>query len=488
MNATSLSSKHVLIRTILVCSICAFLGSVSIQLVKANGAPPPDPTVGGASPYQPQKTDVQMMAETVFIDVPPSNREEPTQIKVDANFTMRNQGKIEEQMQVIFPLTRLNTFSSGEALYEIDISSFTAKVNGQSVPFTTITTPPEVTITDMEHGFYPDVQWAAFEVTFPVQRDVTFQVKYEMLNPYRIPDGGYENFTGIAYVLETGAGWYGNILSAEITLRLPYQIEEIALYYAKPGYVISGRELHWTLKDFEPTRDDNLDVRVVEAERWQEIVDLRSKVRQHPNNADSWDELAGGYESLSIFNIMGGYGFAYHLNHRTSDLAVEARRKVVELRPEWGDAHLRLAEILWYTNPKVEAFWSLNEPRNIIQPNDPSIQEVLHELDLAWSYGLSKDLNWNEDYLLEMINLTVPGLNLVPPGSPTLTPIPPTQTPAPTATNTSLPTVSPTILPTVSPIPISTETPSDSRNNVLLVVALGLIIASGIYVFRWKSK
>jgi hypothetical protein len=350
------------------------------------------------------------------------------------------------------------------------------------VPFITITTPPEMTVPDMEHdGFLSEVRWAAFEVTFPIQRDVTFQVEYEMLNPYRIPDGGYENFTGIAYILETGAGWYGNILSAEITLRLPYQIEEIALYHAKPGYVISGRELHWSLKDFEPTRDDNLDVRVVEAERWQSIVDRRSKVNRNPNNADSWVELAGGYESISIFNTMGGYGFGYGLNHRTSDLAVEARRKVVELRPEWGDAHFRLARILWYTNPKVEAFWG--ESSDTIQPNDPSIQEVLHELELAWSYGLSEDLaNWQDDELLPMINRTVPGLNLVPPGFPTLTPIPPTQTPAPTVTSTSLPTASPTIVPTLSPTPLSTEMASTNRNSILLIVVLGLITAGGVFL------
>lgn len=483
MTEASLSPNHVLIRTILVCTICAFLGSVSIQSVKANGAPPPDPTVGGAGPYQPQKTDVQMMAETVFIDVPPSNREEPPQIKVNANFTMRNQGKIEEQMQVIFPLTRLNTFRNEESLYEIDISSFTAKVNGQPVPFTTITTPPEMTIPDMEHdGFLSEVRWAAFEVTFSIQQDVTFQVEYEMLNPYRIPDGGYENFTGIAYILETGAGWYGNILSAEITLRLPYQIEEIALYYAKPGYVISGRELHWSLKDFEPTRDDNLDVRVVDAESWQAIVDLRSQVNRNPNDVDLQVRLADMYMSLSVFS-MRPYGFSYSLNHRTSDLAVEARRKVVELRPEWGDAHFRLAEILWYTNPKVEKIWGESSAiPGSIQPNDPSIQEILHELDLAWSYGLSEGMRSNEKYLVEMINRAVSGLNLVPPGSPTLTPIPPTQTSVSTATNTSLPTASPTIAPTISPTPLSTETASTNRNSILLIVVLVLIIASGVFL------
>jgi hypothetical protein len=170
---------------------------------------------------------------------------------------------------------------------------------------------------------------------------------------------------------------------------------------------------------------------------------------------------------------------------------VETRRKVVELRPDWGNAHFRLAEILWYTNPKVEKIWGESSATlGSIPPNDPSIQEVLHELELAWSYGLSEDMSWDEEYFVEMINRTVPGLELAPPGAPTATVamLSPTETLAPTATNTSLPTASPTIVHTVSPTPISMETPSTSRDNILLIVALGLIIASGIFVIRLKSK
>ena len=46
--------------------------SISARMVKADAAAPPDPTVGGVGPYQPQKTNVQMMSETVYIEVPPS--------------------------------------------------------------------------------------------------------------------------------------------------------------------------------------------------------------------------------------------------------------------------------------------------------------------------------------------------------------------------------------------------------------------------------
>jgi hypothetical protein len=496
MNEASLLPNHALVRAILVCTICALLGSISIQSVKADAAPPPDPTVGGIGPYQPQKTNVQMISETVFIDVPPSPlRPEPSKpIKVHASFTMRNQGQTEEQMQVIFPLSRLGYDNNQEqSLYLVSMSSFVAKVNGKTVPISEITTPAEFPedISKMESGFTMEVLWAAFPVTFPVKQDVLLQVEYEMPNSYPLMEGA--DFTGIEYILETGAGWYGNILSADITVRLPYQIEEIALHYVQSGYVISGNELHWSLRDFEPTRKDNLYLRVVLEGRWRAIVDLRSKVKRNPKDIDSWVELAREYEYLSIIYKIGQkeYGFPYYLNHRTSDLAVETRRKVVELQPEWGDAHFWLANILWYTNPKIEKIWNESGATlGSIQPNDPSIQEVLHELDLAWSYGLSENITWEEAYLVEMINRTVPDLELALPGAPTatVTIVSPTQTLAPTATNTSLPTASPTIIPTVSPTPISTEMPLTSRSNVLLIVALGLIIVSGIFVFRLKSK
>lgn len=498
MDEASHSPNHALPHAILVCAICALLGSISIQSVKADAAPPPDPTVGGVGPYQPQKTNVQMMAETVFIDVPQSPpKPEPSKpIKVNASFTMRNQGQAEEQMQVIFPLTRLAyDYNSEPPIYRVELSSFVAKVDGKPVAISQITTPAEIPEdpNKVEHGFTMEVLWAAFPVTFPAKQDVSLQVEYEMVNQYAEMEGA--DFTGIEYILETGAGWYGNILSADITVRLPYQIEEIALNYVQPGYIISGKELRWTLKDFEPTREDNLYVRVVQEESWRAIVDLRSKVKRNPKDIDGWVELASRYEFLSIHYAMGQktYGFPYDLNHRTSGLAVEARRKVVDLRPEWGDAHFQLAEILWYTDPKVEKIWGESSATlGSIQPNDPSIQEVLHELDLAWSYGLSENMSWDEEYLVEMINRTVPGLELAPPGAPTATAtkVPPAETLAPTATNTvsATDTALPTLIPMASPTPAATETRSPSRNNVLLVVALGLIIASGALIFQRKSK
>ena len=493
MNKTSLSLHHTLNRTILVCVLCTLLGSVSSQSVKADAAPPPDPTVGGIGPYQPQKTNVQMMSETVFIDVPHSPPEQSKPIRVNAVFIMRNQGQTEEQMQVIFPLSRLGYDNNSEqSVYLVSLSSFVAKVNNQAVPISQITTPAEP-IEDYSappDGYSLEVLWAAFPVTFPVKQDVWLQVEYEMVDQY--PEMG-SNFTGIGYILETGAGWYGNILSADIKVRLPYQVAEEALRYVKPGYTISGNELHWTLRDFEPTREDNLWLWVVHEDAWQTILNLQSQVKLDPYDADAWDHLANWYEYFSIFNSVGPDGFPYHLNQRVSNLAIEARRMVVGLRPESGDAHFSLAKMLWYTNPKVEILWGPSGNTPIyIQPNDSSIQEVLHELDLAWAYGLSEDMRWDAEKLVAMINITVPGLELEQPGVPTATVTMslPTQTLVPTSTETLLPTASSTFTlePVISPTPVSITGPMPAKNNAILIVALGLIALGGASFYLWKAK
>jgi len=467
MNEASLSPNHVFIRAILICTICALFGSVSVQPVKADAAPPPDPTVGGVGPYQPQKTNVQMMSETVFIDVPqsPSNIQEPKQIKVKASFTMRNQGQMEERMQVIFPLTRLGY--GEQSLYEVEISSFGVKVDGQHVTTSEITTPPEV-------GDYAEVRWVAFEVTFPVQQDITLQVEYEMLNEY----GKYgEGFTGIAYILETGAGWFGNILSAEISLRLPYPVVEEAIKSANPGYLIAGNEMRWNLTDFEPIREDNLEVKVIHADYWTSILDLRSKVKQNPNDAVAWASLGDKYFDL----INRREGYIFEVDRHFTELGIEARQQAVKLSPESSDAHYKLAEILWLSNPSVINKFRMGGESTAPEPSldDPAIQEILQEMQSARFLGSTNDLPY--------FNKVFPNVIVSTNGIITVTP---TQTLAAFATSTTLPTVTPTViaLPSSTPVTFPIETSSSVNLGNLVLIALGLIIVGGIYFYSRKTK
>lgn len=123
-------------------------------------------------------------------------------------------------------------------------------------------------------GFNPDVHWAAFEVTFPVHQQVLLQVTYRM--------NGYSGFGGISYILETGAGWYGNILSADLILRFPYEATSETILSANPGYSFSGNEMSWKLINFEPTRESDLDVHIIPPGDWQEVLELRARVENSP--------------------------------------------------------------------------------------------------------------------------------------------------------------------------------------------------------------
>jgi hypothetical protein len=463
--------------------LCTLITSLSIPIVKADAAPPPDPTVGGVSPYQPQETNVQMMSETVFIDVPasPLNLEEPKQIKVHASFTMRNQGQTDEQMQVIFPLSRLgHDGSSEQALYKVKLSSFAVKVNGQPVSITELTTPPE------ESGYeVPEVLWAAFDASFPVDKDVLLQVEYEMVNKYGVYG---EGFTGISYILETGAGWYGNIISADITLRLPYSVTEEAIQWANPGYLISGREMRWKLENFEPTREDNLEVGVIHVDVWQAILEQRAKIKVNPKDADAWAKLGDLYKRQAIFVMELHVSVT---NSHFMQLAIEARQKAVDLQPEWGDAHFKLAEILWYSNPATQGGFLLgggNPSPPDLKRDDPAVQKVLYELQQAEIYGTTDDHIANTFY--QQITRTFPELKPTPSVTVTVPTLAPTETPFPTVTDIPSPSASPTftLVPSVTSTPVETRLYSSPNNNVLLIAGLGLIALGGVSIYLLKSK
>jgi hypothetical protein len=485
MNKTSLPKSQILGRIRVILILITLIVLMPVQRVRADVAPPPDPKLGGVVPYQPMETNVQMISETVVIEIlppPPEDAKKPKQVKVNATFTMRNQGQTKEQMQVIFPLSNLESPYADPSDYYIDRSSFAAKVDGKPVAITEITTPTEVAAYfDRESDLMAEFQirWAAFEVTFPVQQDVSLEVQYDMLyNDYAAP---YQvmGFDGLNYILETGAGWYGNILSADIILRFPYPASDEVVSYANPGYIFSGNEMRWQLRDFEPRPEDNLEVRLFRVDGWQDILELRERVKQNPKDADAWTKL--GYRYMS-YAIAGKEGIRVVFSPHFVGLAVEARQKVVDLHPDSGDAHYNLAESLWFNISSISnKHWA---SATDLPLDDPAVQQVLRELELAWAYGAEIE---EYDYLLSEISGTFPGLSLQPPIITTITNVPQTQTLAPFATDTAQPTASSVIIPTVSPTSTPSVTPSVSPYGFAILV-LAVALAVGMFTYRWKSR
>jgi len=414
MNKTVCSVCHLLPRSVIILTMCALFFAMAVQPARADGAPPPEPSVGGMAPYRPIETKVQMMSETVLIDALPNAthwtaseyeiRSASNQIRVKASFTMQNRGETEEKMQVVFPLTRLD-YPDMAASYNIIPESFVARVNGKIVPTQEITTPPELGISsevfDPPEGFFLTyVHWAAFDATFPVHQDVLLQVEYSM-------DGGDQGLHHIDYILETGAGWYGRILSADITVRLPYPATSESVPAASSGYTFSGNEVRWKMQDFEPKRKDNLSVGFIDTNRWPLVLEQRSRVEQNPDDAMAWYRLGNLYNELGLW--YGGDKGVHVTNQHLVDLSMLAFKKAIAIRPDWGDAHMHLANVMWFAGS-----WNAG----------PSAEQVARELKLAAAYGITED---RYDYLASRVRRL--GFSL--PTAIQFTPTPAAPTPTP---------------------------------------------------------
>jgi hypothetical protein len=440
--------------------------------VKADAAPPPDPSLGSTAPYQPIKTMVQMISETVLIDIPTVDA---STFHVSTSFLMRNQGSNEEKMQVIFPMTNIHAPDWIEPMYKILESSFHAKVNGEEETISVITTPPEISSTDPnllefpEGKFRSDVYWAAFEAVFPVNEDVTLQIYYDMVGNY---------FTGVEYIIETGAGWYGNIQSADIRMRLPFPAVEEVIVGANRGYTLSGNDIEWKLANFEPTRKDNFQITIMNPSNWTQLEDMRKNAEQEMDNANAWYELGGQYAHTGYShnsqecNYPSTFGY---INNKIATLAVDAFGKAVDLRPEWGEAHSELAMALWAANVT-----RTHPPSKAIQ------QKIIQELELAWKGIFSPYYYADEEYtFLNCLNKANPGLDLQWPEVTKATPSI-TQTPTPTLTRTASLTKSPKT--TLTPLPkatlAATLTPTPEKKTSegrgwLGGVATGMILLIG---------
>ena len=147
-----------------------------------------------------------MQAETVEVTVQslpytgqPRLVDKTTQAKVKAGFTMRNLSSTGEKMQVRFPLMDPSGMGDGFGNYP-EIQDIQVRVNEKLVPTERITTPTPNTWDQNA----PPIAWAAFDVSFPPEKNVAIDVSYT-LKPT-----GYFPVAEFRYILETGAGWRGS--------------------------------------------------------------------------------------------------------------------------------------------------------------------------------------------------------------------------------------------------------------------------------------
>lgn len=422
---------------VLACILLALLPAP----VRADVAPPPIPLVGGVGPFEYQDTNVQMVSERVEMELTPQPAEDEEihfsihLVEVNAWFVMRNTGSQDETMQVVFPLADMNCYKYPQDLnlapsYTYAFFSdngFQAFVNGVSADVSTITTPLPCHPDDSE------LNWAAFDVTFPVGQDVLIRVTY------LIEQRGNEEVLNVGYTLETGAAWKGPIEEAIIVFRFPFVVESFIIPGTTPGYRIMQNEIYWRYENFEPDSSDNINVSFISPTTWAAIQDSRARIRSNPKDDTAWATLADSYYGISHF---------HGPNVRSAEYAQRVHdtyRDGLKENPESaainaGYAELLLIECCTYTMDQFsDSNWA--EIRPYLQKAleaDPSNQKAL--------------------YVFGAIENNYPNVDITvgPTFTPTVTRIP-TRTKTPTQTKKPYFTKSPTLTTTWTPRPTQTS-------------------------------
>jgi len=304
----------------------ALVGLVSLGLttqVLADASPPLYPP--GSAVLPPGQTMVQMVSETVEINIVPTG----ARAEYEARFTMRNQGEATEQMDVRFPLT---DGVSWETIWD-----FAAFVDGEQVRVRKSVEPFNLGDTRI-------ARWAVFPVTFEPGVDVLITVTYSTSisgwgwgGAYDVGDSIQNAFFGsitpdtatVYYMLETGAGWYGPIESGVVTLRLPYAAGPVNVFdldaglaEGRPGWgwrsaehflgpLFNEDEARWEFAQLEPTREDNLSIQFLWPEEWERIQALEAEAEENPDDLAIALELAGAYFAAGT-SIHSGWANEYH--------------------------------------------------------------------------------------------------------------------------------------------------------------------------------
>lgn len=314
------------------------------SIAEADVAPPEAPPGTNLIPGN-EQTQVRMMAEIVTLTISENPSDSNSAIaKTEAVFTMRNLGIEEEKMQVRFPLSFFNGNSDGWGNFP-EIDSIVVKVDGKNIQ----TKKENQPFFQSENSYEErqEIPWAVFDVSFPPSQDVTIEVVYD------VHGYGYYPYEVFKYILETGAGWNGTIGSADIIVRLPYEVNEKNLDLSSQigyadgttplGGVINKNEIRWKFEDFEPTAENNFHITVVTPSLWGKVLKEKAVVEKNPNDGEAWGRLAKAYKEILVLpKYMRSDPAALEI----LQLSTNAYQRCLELLPNDSLWHYGYADLL----------------------------------------------------------------------------------------------------------------------------------------------
>lgn len=383
-----------------------FLSSLSLFLhpitVKADIAPPQLPPGANLEPGESEvPTLVRMAAENVVIVVEKTAATlggmedlsaSDMRARVEAEFTMHNDGRDDEAFEVWFPLMDSDGFTG-----VVELEDFYAWVDGREAK--------------IERKYFPNraapegMPWVAWRVKFPAGEDVTIRVSY-IMRPT-----GYRPFGTFSYILETGAKWHGKIGEGTITFRLPYAVDKFNTAMNPhtdsppnpPDYRVSGADIIWHFQDLEPSQSDNIRVTILNPKTWESIEQTRAEFDRTPTSAQAALNLARALEAALQYK----YGLVDIGDSVTIlNMADDAYRRAIELDPRSGQAYKDYAFFL----DKQSLYWMGNK-------SDPALENLLPVLERALEFDPA------DERLLEIRrNIEGAGITI-----PTAVPIPSTE-------------------------------------------------------------
>jgi len=397
---------------------------IPVQTVRADIAPPPEVELGGLQPPQFQQTEVAMLYERVEMEMGMYYDETaPTPIQnrvlIEAYFLMKNLGNVDESMQAVFPsesnpICRGNTHGERFTAYYIVQDSFQVGIDGITVPTTIVKAP---------YGDCNNFPWLAFDIIFPVQKEVLVKVSYEMRT------WNVDAAQNIDYVLDTGAGWNGKIGRGYVILKFPYAVtSENVLSSSTEGFQTFYNEIFWSFQNLEPTSESNIHISVVSPNVWLDIKRLRAQLERVPESPDAWIQLIEAYRDIGLDEKGDFVRDKYYF-----DLTESAYQTAIAENPNSAELHARYAEYRLYN-------WS---PRLSRQLTENEATQLLSLLNKA--FALEPNNETAKNTMSSLLGVA-PFITFTPPPT-----VPPTAT--------LLFTTTPTMTPSVTITPVPSETP-----------------------------
>jgi hypothetical protein len=319
---------------------------------------------------------------------------------------------------------------------------------------------------------------------------------------YTIYPSGWRPFGGFEYILQTGASWNGTIGRAVVKVHLPYPVtnENVSLsgrsiigmpLAPQPdGYTIEGSAIRWEFTDLEPGPQDNIFVDVLDPQRYQALVDARSRAAAEPGSADAQVALAkassGAILVLKAVNPNGGGG-------ELAEQVKAAYRRALELAPDREDILVGYIDWLMRSGGYLSLMYGGECPVEACNLLDRALKLYPNNPDLInWDKNVQSmraDATIQAQYQQTLTAEAETQIATSQPSTPTA--MAETYTPTITPADTSTPTARPSA--TVTPLPTSVsaaDEPPDSRapesqstQIVLVVLGLVIMIAAGL-LFR----